>query len=485
MAVRDGSRVERLSRGILPFVLGFVGALLAGCAVLKYRAFLSDWPFDLAFFHNLIASAARGDGFAQSASVHEQDGLRNLSHAAYVLPLWVPLYAVAPRIETLLVGQAVALVAGAFAVRRIARSAGAAEVLALHAAGAYLLAFPMWRLGLADFRELTLAVPALLWMLAAMLDRRPWEVAAAALLACLCREEVPLLVIAAGAAMGLFGRTNRTSALSAVNVGLGWFLLLWWIHPRLGFYIPFRDPMLVLAQLGASTPADVPLDRPLGHLARYLPLALWPALLEPALLLGAAPLLVYQLAASPYEWWQWTGAYVHHCGPLLAFTAAAGAAGWGRIWRWTAGWGRWRWAPLGVLLLALGLEAVATARSVHAALGLADGDAVVDARLERNRALRALLAEIPAEARVATDYQLIAHLSGRRSVYCYQVNFDVGGTDGSSGRVLPMLGDVDWMLIEGGHMDWIGRLDAEVGWEVAGSAGGYRLYRRSAPGQSP
>jgi uncharacterized membrane protein len=439
---------------------------------------MSDWAFDLAFFHNLVYNAAAGRGFTQSASLHELDGLLNLSHAFFLLPLLVPFYALVPRLETLLVLQAFALASGAYPVARLARSGGATRFVAFGAAALYLSAFPLWRLGLADFRELMFAVPALLWLTAGLIERSPRLALPAALAACLVREELPLLVIALAVTLGVARRTGRSTALFATALAIGWFALLLIARPRMGYYIPFDRPAMLLNTLHLEPVERAVRMRQLSHLASFFPPGFLPALLDPLLLAGSLPLLAYQLQSSAYEWWRWDGPYIHHCAPLLAFSAAAAALGWGRLETLLRRRSNRGAVLTGALLgLALALQVLSTWHQVSGAMGWLDGANELEARKARQQALEPLLARIPPTGRVATDYRWIARLSGRPQVYCYQTGFDP-----PAGQLPPSkrtgLDQVDWMLIDATHETWVRRLDHAPDWRLEASGGGYNLYSR-------
>ena len=138
-----------------------------------------------------------------------------------------------------------------------------------------------------------------------------------------------------------------------------------------------------------------------------------------------------------------------------------------------------RWILLGGMAALTAAQGVSAAAGVRQALGLADGDQAFSEMEARNTALRELVAQIPADARVATDYLLIARLSGRPVIYCYQSNFGTSGVDGSSGRPIPGLDDVDVVLVDASHEAWVRRLEGEAAWRLVASGGGHHLYKRA------
>ena len=85
----------------------------------------SAWAYDLAFFHNLLWSTVHGSWFAQTSSPHEAAGLFQLHHTYPILIAVVPLYALVPKVTTLLWIQCLAVASAAFPVARLARAGGA------------------------------------------------------------------------------------------------------------------------------------------------------------------------------------------------------------------------------------------------------------------------------------------------------------------------------------------------------------------------
>ncbi len=482
---------------------------LSLAAIHRYHAGTGDWPFDMAFFHNLIHNAAFGGAFRQTSSTHEWNGLLNLTHAFFLLPAFVPFYRVLPRMETLLVLQSIALASGIFPVAALARLHGARSWTGVLAAACYATSFALWRLGLADFRPLLLSIPALLWLALAL--QRPsnllWTLVAA-VTACAVREEMPLLVAALATTTTLTSRTPRRTGGIVVLVALAWFGLQAWLRPRAGFYITFDRPVDLAASARWVATTAGEWNRQWKCVSDYLHPGFWPALLDPVVLVGALPLLFYQFLLSPYEWWTWQGPYVHHLAPFLAFVSAAGASGWGRIERWRhALLPRRPWVVPILMAAALALQIPRTTHRIAWTLGLLDDPATRHARTAEMAAIDHLIAQIPPNARVATDYRMVARLSGRPVLYVYQAEFDPNLTDrsgaprthqepsrdgqglsGTSGarafsqesepRTTPGLRDVDWMLILETHTDWIERLEESPNWAMVDQGGTYRLYQR-------
>ncbi len=483
-------------------------------AIQRYRACSSDWAFDMAFFHNLVFNAAFGGGFRQTASTHEWDGLVNLTHAFFLLPVYVPFYRLAPRMETLLILQSAALAAGVFAVASLARSSGARTWTAFLAATLYATSFAFWRLGLADFRPLLLSVPALLW-LAAALHRRShiaW-VLLATVVVCAVREELPLLVASLALCTLLARRGSRRAGFASLVVAIAWFGGQSWLRPRAGFYIPFDRPADLVQGAAWATSGPGETAARLSFLAEYFQWGFWPAILDPVLLLASVPLLFYALLLSPYEWWTWHGPYVHHLAPLLALVTAAGAVGWGKL----EAMARRRlpamaWIVPVTMLVLVGFQVPRTVHRVMWTLGFLDDPPARQARKMELAAIESLIEQIPGDGRVATDYRLVARLSGRPYEYVYQAEFapgrpegpfdcsrDRGGGAGGPGKWVaassrvgtairawkqrcPGLDGVDWMLVYDAHQEWMSVLERSEVWVEVDRGGSYVLFRRLSGG---
>jgi len=180
--------------------------------IVKYRAFLYD-DFDLALFHQALLQLLRGSFYT---SIRGMAWLGD--HSSLVLFAVAPLAAVIRHPMLLVAVQAVALAAGALAVRRLARavtgSAGAAVLLAL----AWLLQPGLGYVALFEFHPETLAVPALMFAWAFLREGRRGPALACAAFALLGKEDVALAVLGL-ALVAAFGR-RRDRALAAGLAGL-------------------------------------------------------------------------------------------------------------------------------------------------------------------------------------------------------------------------------------------------------------------------
>jgi uncharacterized membrane protein len=216
-------RVARL--GASPALRVSMRALVAAsaAALAAYLAFftirvhdaLRTSVMDLGLFDNLFWNALHGVPFyAASATVPGQSYLS--IHTEALLYLFLPIYAIAPRPETLLVIQS-ALAAGAAIPLYLLAEKRLGPLAACALAIAYLLYPPMHRPVFYDFHFLTLSSFFVLWA-AYFLDGRRWVLFwVFAWLCMLCREDVALGLAGIGLGLGLSPYRPKTGwALAAV-----------------------------------------------------------------------------------------------------------------------------------------------------------------------------------------------------------------------------------------------------------------------------
>ncbi len=217
------ARVARLavSREVRLTVRGLVAASTGAMAV--YLAFftirvhdaLRTSIMDLGLYDNLFWNALHGLPFYAASATAPGHSYLSI-HTEALLYLFLPVYAIAPRAETLLVIQAVLTAGGAIPLYLLAeRRLGplAAGGLAV----AYLLYPPMHRPVFYDFHFLTLSSFFVLWA-AYFLDGRCWAAFWVFVCLCLlCREDVALGLAGIGVGLGFSPYRPKTGwALAAI-----------------------------------------------------------------------------------------------------------------------------------------------------------------------------------------------------------------------------------------------------------------------------
>jgi len=398
----------------------------------KSAGLMPEWPLDLTFFHNLVWNVTAGFGYRQSATYHEPPGIFNETHFEPILLLAAPFYAAFPGLDTLFAVQAGLLSLGAVGVYRLARSGGAVPLFAAGAGLVYLSWWPVWRMAMADIRPLTWCIPMLLLCAAALREGRRTETLLWGLLACLSREEVPLIVAGLGATAVVWraGTEEHRRAVRGLGVRLGFAAVVFLVVSTLmrsnaSFYIR-PDEWIERFLSGDSSdqqdawgrePAEM-LSVRLAFLKEWLVPAGLAAILAPELLIGAIPLFAYLFSQS-HEWAGWEGPYIHHSAPAVALVAAAAALGLPRAIVRFLPPGRARPAVGAVLLLVFLGGHRALLGGYHERVILAEIDPWRDQHPEVVEAWR-LAGLVPSDAVVMADYSSVHIFSGRRYVYCYE-----------------------------------------------------------------
>jgi hypothetical protein len=461
---------------------------------------MPEWGFDVTFFHNLLWNISQGNGYRQSASYHEPPGMFNDTHFEPIFVLAAPIYKFAPSLDTFYVVQSGLLALGAVGIYRIARSAGARPWGAATGGLIYLLWWPLWRMAMADIRPLLWSIPFLLLLVAALREGRRVETFLWAGLACLCREEVPILVCAVLAASWAW-RGARAAARRriTIRVGLATFVFIlatYFLRSNPSFYI---RPLYWLQTVFGAVDVDAALadyghesgdllSTRVRYLAEWVVPAGLGALLAPELLLASSPLFIY-LFTRQDEWASWEGPYIHWCSPALALVAAGAALGWTRALSWPKLPRSAAPAILTVVLLCEcavlfgypGLVGSGDSRNVGWDRSSARWDRYIEAEVAPWETQESYVTEahrlagkVPVDASVMVDdgrgdrgeiqASLIHLLSGRSHVYSYQqeelAQVDPA-TDPLNEALLPAAAvDPTWALIHEKDTAWIARARA-------------------------
>ena len=437
----------------------------------KSLGLMPEWPLDLTFFHNLVWNVTAGNGYRQSATYHEPAGIFNETHFEPILLLAAPFYAVMPGLTTLFAFQAGLLSLGAIGVYRLARSGGALPLFATGAAGVYLSWWPVLRMAMADIRPLTWSIPFLLLCAASLREGKKTETLVWGLLACFCREEVPLIVAGLGASAVIwraggaeFARERRQLGIRLAVASVVFVITTTLMRSNATFYIR-PDEWLERFLSGDTSdqedawgrdPAEM-LSVRLMFLKEWLIPAGAACLLAPELLLGAVPLFVY-LFSQAHEWAGWEGPYIHHSAPAVALVAAAAALGLPRALH--------RFVPAAPARAGLGIAILLGLLGGHRALFVGYQERVILAEVEPWRDQHADVVEahlfaalVPDDAVVMSDYGSVHLFSGRTYVYCYeQEEFEpVWPAEGGAPLLPKAEVQPEWALVRVDHQAWRSR----------------------------
>lgn len=154
-------------------------------------------------------------------------------HCWLIMALIAPIYRVVPRLETLLAVQSAALALGAFPLAAYAYRRIGSRAAALLLAAAFLLSPALQNMNLENAHPEVLAVPFLLWMIAAA-EAASWPAYGAAfLLALFCKEDIALTTGALG--LYIFLRRSRRAGLFTMALSAIYFLVC------MKFILPFSN----------------------------------------------------------------------------------------------------------------------------------------------------------------------------------------------------------------------------------------------------
>ena len=343
------SRLARAARFVgarlarVPLALSLV--VLAAAAYSAYGAhyavqthrLIQTTAFDLGAYDNLMANALAGRWF-QAPLLFGRAQSYLSAHAELGMLLFVPIYALRPSAETLLVLQAAVLGFGAVPLYLLSArflSRAASLLIAL----AYLMCAAVHAPTFSDFHWLPFAIFFEFWLFYALAADKPWLAAVMALVACSFREEVALGVAFLGVFLVVTGKRARAGWLLAVTA-TAWFCVASFVliprtaaaYPGFSAPSPFADGKATLAGALVSSLAN-PVNFLIGALREakvqyglhfLAPLAFLP-LRRPALLLLLVPGVLASLA-TPSLWPATPSAYqfTAHWVPFVFLAAVLG-----------------------------------------------------------------------------------------------------------------------------------------------------------------
>ena len=401
-------------------------AVLMGFITLTRHYAFRTHALDLGQFAQIAWSISNGDGPWMTLPAMHAWG----DHFSPILYLLAPLAWIAPITPALLIAQTLSLAAGGLVVFAFARRHVSDERLAAGLAVLYLANPSLHGINLRDIHVQAFAIP-LLMAAALAWDTRRWAWCAVALvLVAACREDAALAVI--GFALWLALARGRWAVGGAVALAAG-ALLVFDTRVLIPHYRHEAYTHLVkrYAHLGNSV-ADVVLTlvaRPWrwipvllqGAKLLYLVLILAPLaflpLLAPLAAAGALPGLAVNLLTFDRVLFSYRTQYQAFVLPFFVLAAVEACA---RLEKRAAarapgpspGW-RARLTPGFVLGAGLLISLALTARTVN--------DLGIDRwRLNaEQRALRALVARVPAAVPVSVNERLVPHLAQRHEAYIY------------------------------------------------------------------
>jgi uncharacterized membrane protein len=380
------------------------GGIFSLAALRRHDAFQTS--YDLGVFDQVVWAAAHGHGLASSlqGSARSMFGM----HFMPVLYGVAALYRLWESPRALLVLQAAALASSVIPAFLLARERLGAGRLAWLFAFAWLAFLPLRAMALWDFQPSSLAVPCLLWALWGAETSRTWALALGLGAACLCKETG--FLAAAGLGLYLTRGERRRLGWAIAGLGVAGFLAAvgWLIpHARGGpdFFLhdryaylgdglgeillaPVRHPLRVLE--GLVWP-----PRKIEYLLRLFGPFAFLSLVRPRWLLAFAPLLAVNLLA---DYPQMQSVHFQYNAELAGLIFAAAVDGTAALLAADPT----RRRRLGLALLVCGSLCWGTGEPFEALA------APVDVRA---RQIDAALAQIPDEAPVAAQDDLLPHVA--------------------------------------------------------------------------
>lgn len=326
-----------MSRLLAPRTLLWTGmaafaAAFSALSILRYLAF-NTGRFDLGNMVQAIWTTSHGH-LLQQTGLQGQQFSRLGVHFEPILLVFAGLWRIWPSPEMLLAVQAIVLALGALPVYWLAEKHLRSERAALGLALAYLIYPPLQWLALDEFHPGALACTLLLFAFWYLDEDRLVAFAVFAVLACTCREEMPLVVAGMGAWYALSRRRWAVGG-AIVLAGLAAAALIVGVvtpHFRhgepLSFYGRYKDvggsPRHVLATIFTHPVRvlEIIFD---WHGVRYLLELVFSlaglCLFAPLALLAAVPLLVLNmLSGAPAQ----TSIHFHYtAGEIPIFVAAS------------------------------------------------------------------------------------------------------------------------------------------------------------------
>jgi len=441
-----GTRLPGFWRRHGPLLVVLAGALFYAVFMsfytLRWHFKLKTHVYDLAINNNMLYGGLHGV-FMQSPIVFpEEPGKYLAAHAKYGSYLFLPIYALYPRAETLIVLQSTLLGFGALPLFAFARrhiSAWLAAALAL----AYLCFYPMHG---ANFYEVKWVPVASFFVLATIwaADARRWVLLTLAFIAAmLMREDVPIGLAVIGSFLLLTGHRARAGLIMALCATVWFIFIRFFVMEQAGewWFPKMYEDLWAPGQQGYGSVIKTLLTNPLFVLDKileerkifYVMHMLVPVMFLPArrwyLWAAFIPGFILTLLVTDYKPpTMFSFQYVMYWTPYV-FAAAALAIR--SLERGESGRPRAR-AAVGAVLLASGVltynYGAFTARENSLRGGYATIEfAFTEEERDRYARLKQLAALIPPDAVVAATERVGAHLSSRRVMY--SMRKDPNGAD--------------------------------------------------------
>jgi uncharacterized membrane protein len=455
---------------------------------LQQHAAFQTTGYDLGNYDQAMWNTLHGKPLAMTtmSSVSSRWAL----HFEPILFLLVPIYALLSRPETLLVFQIVVVALGAIPIFRMAQQGLKSSLAGLIFAIIYLF-FPALQAALTfDFHAVTIAATFLSFALWFLVIQRYRLLLVMALLAMSCKEEISLSVLVMSVYVWLAQRQRRWGVILAV-VGALWFALVNFVvipastpvgeNIHLARYSFWGDSMgqvignLILHPF-AALEFMLSGDRLRYWLRATMPVA-FTAFLDPLTLLMAVPTMAINTLSSYPPNYQLDR--FHYSASVVPFVTVASLNGLARLIKFTepkfkhVRTGFLRNALLAMVLLGTLIYQV---QFGHTPIGrYFDWPTVT----EHHHQAETMLAQIPPQAAVAAQNNLVPHLSRRQWIFIFP---KLSHRDKQADYIaLDMRGSLDPYRFVEQYCAQIGELLASPDYGLIFADDGLLLFKRHAP----
>lgn len=414
-AVRSFERIE--GNRLLILLILFVFTALSALSVARHFS-LSSGSFDLGIFDQAIWNTTQGRPLFSSLK-----GNINIigDHFEPILFLLAPLYKVFPSAVTLLVVQALLLASALIPLNLLAGSRLKEKLLVSSFIISYALSRPLRGVGLSDFHPECFILPLLFWAYFFLEKKRNLPLIISVVFLLLCKEDVAFLICALGLFAFIFQRRKLLGA-ALVSAGIfAWVIETKLIIPhfsaqhvfaymnRLPFGMTYEenfkaaasDPSLIIRLLCTKDKLEyfLKIFAPLGFLSFFSPAHY---------ILIAVPFFRNLMPLDP-NFSGWYNITSHYTAALIPFIYIAAIYGAGRIVDKIKD----KRAPVFLALLVMISSLFFYGRTDAGKLSRYLATIRSRATLEKI----SFLSQVPQEASVAANFNLVPHLSHRKYIF--------------------------------------------------------------------
>jgi uncharacterized membrane protein len=478
---------SHISYGLLITIVAYAAFFIA-YSLQKHAAFQTA-GFDLGNWDQMMWGTIHGRPFW--ITQYGRTTTNSLGgHVEFILLLLFPLYGIHAGPETLLIFQPLLISLGALPVYWLARERLHSKIAGLVFAAVYLLYPALESATSFDFHGLTVAVPLLTYALWALYTGHYRLFGVMAILAMSCKEDVPLLVLMMGLYILIVKRNPRVG-LSAIAGSAAWFVIANYVivpayslsgdSIHLQRYSELGSSMSQVILTIVTNPWRVIQIATAGDKLFYwvrftMPVA-FTALLDPLTLILAAPLLFINTLGH------YPAAYqldlYHSSAPLAAYVTFASINGVARLIRFAGP--KFKHVNPGflrgtLLTMVLLVTLIYQVQFGHTPIGHYFRWPAVT---EHHAKAEKLLAQIPPQAAVAAQNNLVPRLSRRQWIFILPTRSHMGKQ--ADYIVLDMHSSLDLYASVAAYCAQIDELRASPDYGLIKADDGLLLFQRGVP----